>query len=75
MSKNENPIHERKCDADESNHYLNKCSSFQPESIQVIGVDGTAQCVDKHAIGGYVDQMPKGYFWSSQFVGTVVVGT
>jgi len=43
------------------------------EVIQQMHADGTVDFVDTHAIGGDLEQMPKGYFLSFQFIGTVVV--
>jgi hypothetical protein len=31
--------------------------------------------VDTHAIGGDAAQMPEGYYWSPQFIGTVIVSS
>jgi hypothetical protein len=41
--------------------------------IQTVHQDGTVDYVDTHAIGGDLDQMPDGYFYSIQFIGTVAV--
>jgi hypothetical protein len=41
--------------------------------VKKVHADGHVDLVDTHAIGGDVEDMPKGYFWSPQFVGTVVV--
>lgn len=35
-------------------------------------IDGTVDNIDGHAIGGELDEMPKGYFRSIQFIGTVI---
>lgn len=43
--------------------------------IQTVHKDGTVDYVDTHAIGGELDQMPDGYFYSFQFIGTVTVST
>ena len=40
---------------------------------RVVHVDGTVGYVDRKAIGGEREGMPKGYFRSPQFVGTMVV--
>jgi hypothetical protein len=42
------------------------------EAVETIHADGTVDMVDTHAIGGELDEMPKGYFRSVQFIGTVV---
>jgi hypothetical protein len=39
----------------------------------VVHADGTVTYVDVNAIGGEMDDMPKGYFKSVPFIGTVVV--
>ncbi|CAI6340163.1 unnamed protein product [Periconia digitata] len=38
--------------------------------VQKVHADGHVDLVDAHAIGGNVDEMPRGYFWSPQFLGT-----
>ncbi|KAI0130238.1 fungal trichothecene efflux pump [Xylariales sp. AK1849] len=40
--------------------------------LRVVHTDGTVDFVDNHAVGGDVDAMPKGYFRSPAFIGTVV---
>lgn len=40
---------------------------------KVVHADGTVNYVDARAIGGDVEDLPKGYFYSPQFIGTVVV--
>jgi hypothetical protein len=35
--------------------------------------DGTVCFVDRAALGGGLEEMPEGYFWSVGFLGTVVV--
>jgi hypothetical protein len=42
------------------------------EAVETVHKDGTVDMVDTHAIGGDLDEMPKGYFRSVQFIGTVV---
>jgi len=41
--------------------------------IQTLHQDGTIDYVDTHAIGGDLEKMPPGYFYSVQFIGTVTV--
>lgn len=41
--------------------------------VKKVHADGHVDLVDAHAIGGALDEMPKGYFWSPQFIGTVIV--
>lgn len=41
--------------------------------VQTVHTDGTVDYVDALALGGDAGQMPKGYFWSVQFIGTVIV--
>jgi len=41
--------------------------------VQTVHQDGTVDFVDTHAIGGDLEEMPAGYFYSVQFIGTVVV--
>ncbi|KAL1591906.1 hypothetical protein SLS60_011498 [Paraconiothyrium brasiliense] len=40
--------------------------------VKKVHADGHVDLVDAHAIGGAFEEMPKGYFWSIQFVGTVI---
>ncbi|KAH8662156.1 fungal trichothecene efflux pump [Xylariales sp. PMI_506] len=40
--------------------------------LKVVHTDGTINYVDNNAVGGDVEGMPKGYFRSPQFIGTVV---
>ena len=39
--------------------------------VKKVHADGHVDLVDAHAIGGALEEMPKGYFWSIQFIGTV----
>jgi hypothetical protein len=51
-------------------------STQQVEDVHVVKkvhADGHVDLVDTHAIGGAAEDMPKGYFWSIQFIGTVTV--
>lgn len=51
-------------------------SSQHVEDVHVVKkvhADGHVDLVDAHAIGGAVENMPEGYFWSVQFIGTVTV--
>jgi hypothetical protein len=41
------------------------------ETVEAVHKDGTIDLVDTHAIGGELEEMPKGYFRSAQFIGTV----
>ena len=41
--------------------------------VKKVHADGTVDLIDAHAIGGAVEEMPKGYYYSPQFIGTVVV--
>ena len=41
--------------------------------VKKVHADGHVDLVDTHAIGGDVEEMPKGYFWSPQFIGTTIV--
>lgn len=43
------------------------------EVVEKVHVDGTVDLVDAKAIGGDLDEMPKGYFYSLKFIMTVVV--
>lgn len=40
--------------------------------VKKVHADGHVDLVDTYAIGGALDEMPKGYYWSVQFIGTVV---
>lgn len=40
--------------------------------VKKVHADGTVDLIDAHAIGGAVEEMPKGYYYSPQFIGTVV---
>lgn len=41
--------------------------------LKTVHADGEVDYVDTHALGGELDQMPAGYFYSYQFIGTVIV--
>lgn len=41
--------------------------------VKKVHADGTVDLIDAHAIGGNVEEMPKGYYYSVQFIGTVTV--
>ncbi|KAH6987232.1 trichothecene efflux pump [Ilyonectria destructans] len=41
------------------------------QTEKVVHADGTIDYLDAKAVGGDVDEMPKGYFLSAQFIGTV----
>ena len=41
--------------------------------VKKVHADGTVDLIDAHAISGAVEEMPKGYYYSPQFIGTVVV--
>jgi len=43
------------------------------EVVQQVHTDGTVDFVDTHALGGALENMPKGYYTSMNFIGTVVV--
>lgn len=43
------------------------------QTEKVVHADGTIDYLDAKAVGGDVDEMPKGYFLSAQFIGTVTV--
>lgn len=40
---------------------------------KVVHADGTVDYIDARAVGGDFEEMPKGYFYSPQFIGTVAV--
>ena len=42
-------------------------------AVQTVHTDGAVDYVDSRAIGGDLDSMPPGYFYSFQFIGTVTV--
>lgn len=42
-------------------------------TAKVLHADGTIDYVDTSALGGELETMPKGYFRSPQFIGTVTV--
>jgi hypothetical protein len=41
--------------------------------VKKVHADGHVDLVDAHAIGGAAEEMPKGYYYSIQFLGTVTV--
>ncbi|KAF2500435.1 fungal trichothecene efflux pump [Lophium mytilinum] len=41
-------------------------------AVKKVHADGTVDLVDTHAIGGAMEEMPKGYYYSPQFMGTVL---
>lgn len=40
--------------------------------VKKVHADGHVDLIDTHAIGGNLEDMPSGYFWTPQFIGTVV---
>jgi hypothetical protein len=66
-------------------HYLDRtkshANSFEcPRSVETLGsankiimADGTVEYVDKNALGDELNQMPYGYYWSPQFLGSLAV--
>jgi hypothetical protein len=48
---------------------------IEQDVTKVVHADGTVDYIDSHAVGGDVDDMPKGYFYSAPFIGTVLVST
>jgi hypothetical protein len=42
------------------------------EAVKTVHTDGTVDLVDTHAIGGELEEMPKGYYRSLNFLGTVL---
>lgn len=42
------------------------------EAVKTVHTDGTVDLVDTHAIGGELEEMPKGYYRSLNFIGTVI---
>ena len=40
--------------------------------VRTVHTDGTVDFVDKHAVGGNFEEMPKGYYTSYQFILTFV---
>jgi len=45
------------------------------DAIETLHQDGTVDYVDRHAVGGDLAKMPDGYFYSIQFIGTVIVSS
>lgn len=43
------------------------------EYVEKVHADGTVDLVDIKALGGDVEQMPAGYFYSAEFLGTLLV--
>ena len=41
--------------------------------VKKVHADGHIDLVDAHAIGGAAEDMPQGYYYSAQFIGTVTV--
>lgn len=63
---------------DRTKSYAN--SFERPRSIGTLGsanniimADGTIENVDKNAFGDELNQMPHGYYWSPQFLGSLAV--
>lgn len=46
-------------------------SKFGTDVAKVVHTDGTVDYIDARAIGGDVDELPKGYFLTPSFIGTV----
>jgi len=41
--------------------------------VKRVHQDGTVDLIDAHAVGGDLDEMPKGYYWSPNFIFTFLV--
>ena len=54
---------------------MNRTTTTEKNAIQQTHTDGTVDYVDAKAFGGDLDEMPPGYFYSVQFIGTVIVST
>jgi len=52
---------------------LHQENAADVEVVQQVHTDGTVDFVDTHALGGALENMPKGYYTSMNFIGTVVV--
>jgi hypothetical protein len=50
-----------------------KTPSSEQGFVQTVHTDGTVSLIDSRAMGGSLEHMPKGYFYSVQFIGTVIV--
>lgn len=42
---------------------------------KVVHTDGTVDYIDRSAVGGEYDELPRGHFRSPSFIGTVVVSS
>lgn len=49
--------------------------TINPNVVEKTHLDGTVDLLDVRAVGGQVEEMPTGYFYSIHFIGTVVVST
>ena len=56
-------------------HDHNDMKDYSTNVAKVVHTDGTIDYIDAKAIGGDFEEMPKGYFWSPSFIGTVTVST
>jgi hypothetical protein len=59
----------------EKNNVMHQERLGDVDVVQTLHADGTIDFVDTHAIGGDAAQMPEGYYWSPQFIGTVIVSS
>lgn len=57
----------------EKNEALNTEQAKDVHVVKKVHADGHIDLVDAHAIGGAAENMPKGYYYSIQFIGTVTV--
>ncbi|RDW83435.1 fungal trichothecene efflux pump [Coleophoma crateriformis] len=51
---------------------IDRVTTMQKNAVQQTHTDGTVDYVDAKAFGGDLEAMPPGYFYSVQFIGTVV---
>lgn len=47
----------------------------EQDMIEVVHADGTVHYLDSRVVGGELETMPKGYYGSFSFIGTVIVRT
>lgn len=52
---------------------MDRLRKFNADIVKTVHQDGTVSFIDSRAMGGNLSEMPKGYFYSIRFVGTVAV--
>lgn len=68
------PPQTRHVESSEVNDEPHQTQDGDGTRTKVVYADGAVDYVDDRAMGGELNGMPKGYYTSPQFIGTVAVG-